>query len=178
MQYNESRSKNFDDKKTVVKPGRTLLVKLSTTIDDTLFNNLDGFQTKYFAEKSTSYFLTFATAEQSFAALKTLKHDLPSNTRIKFAHYRVYFTITGLTNTSDYNTVKTSHINLITGCNVLYYRLYRKNDAYLGCGDMTVDTKEGFDNMMTELKNYTFGEYSGVHYRYNKTKPDEFSQRL
>lgn len=162
------------------KPGRTLLVKTVNDIDTAFFDTLQGLQTKYYAEKSSSYFITFSTADESLVALKALKNQFGMDVRVKFAHYRVYFTVQGLVDTSDYNTVKTNHSNYITkmaGCTVLYYRLYRKNDTYLGCGDFTIDTKEGFDVLMNQdlLKNFSFDEFTGVHYRYNKTKSNEHS---
>ena len=166
------------------KPGRTLLIKINTQIDLNCLDLLDGFQTKHFTEKSNSYFVTFATPEQSNSALTQLKEQFGNSVNIKFAHYRVYFTMTGLQNESDYGAIKTSHTSLISTvalCNVLYYRLYRKNNNYIGCGDMTVDTKEGFDILMNQevLKNYTIESLSlaGIHYKYNKTPSNEFNHK-
>ena len=92
--------------------------------------------------------------------------------------------MTGLQNESDYGVVKTAHTGLVTSvakCNVLYYRLYRKNNGYIGCGDMTVDTKEGFDALMSQeiLKNYTVESLSltGIHYKYNKTPSSDFNNK-
>jgi len=177
MSYNTDS--NNDSRQTIRKPtrrpGRTLLLKSTNTLDGENLDKLEGLQSKQFVEKSNSYFLTFSTADQSLLALKELKKQYGTTVRLKFAHYRIYFTMQGLVNETDYNTVKTIHTALVTksvDCNVLYYRLYRKNNSYLGCGEMTVDTKEGFDSLMkTEsLKNFTLGDFTGVHYRYNKTK--------
>ena len=168
-------------KTATIKPGRTLLVKVfdKSNLD---IDNLDGFQTKHHTEKSNSYFITFATAEQSNNALTQLKTQYGSSINAKFAQYRVYFTMKGLVPESDYGFVKTTHCNMVTSlakCNVLYYRLYRKNNTYIGCGDMTVDTKEGFDFLMNDsLKNFSLNnELNGVHYRYNKVAPDQKSQQ-
>ena len=63
---------------------------------------------------------------------------------LKYSHYRVFFTISGLSEEVEYNDIKNAHIKHIesnTDGSVLYYKLYRKDDAYLGCGDLTVDTK-------------------------------------
>jgi len=166
------------------KPGRTLLIKQIVTVDLSCLDNLDGFQAKHFTEKSNSYFVTFATPEQSNTALTQLKAQFGNSVNIKFAHYRVYFTMVGLQNESDYGAVKTAHTSLISSvakCNVLYYRLYRKNNSYIGCGDMTIDTKEGFDALMNQevLKNYTVESLSltGIHYKYNKTSPPDFASK-
>ena len=99
---------------------------------------------------------------------------------VKYAHYRLYFTINGLTNDTDYNSVKKAHIDYITentGTEVLYYKLYKKDKtSYLGCGDLTIDTKDGMDKLLQEdsLKNYEFTvedvEFSGQFYQFNKFK--------
>ena len=68
----------------------------------------------------------------------------------------------GLSDQSDYNSIKKSHIDYITeqtGTEVLYYKLYKKDkDSYLGCGDLTIDTKDGMDKLLQEesLKEYSF----------------------
>lgn len=159
--------------KQTKKPGRTLLVKTPNQLNESTFQKLDGYQTMFFAEKSHSYFVTFTTPELSLNAFNVLKAELGQLARLKFANYRVFFTLNGLENTSDYNMVKQTHSELVTktsNCNVLYYRLYRKNEEFVGCGDFTLDTKEGFDATLNleGLKNFTFGNYSGTHYRFNK----------
>ena len=176
---NESNDSQNTRKSSTSKPGRTLLIKPATEIDPSFLDKLSGFQSKFHAEKSSSYFVTFSTPEEALEGLKLVKKQYGMNVRVKFAHYRVYFTLQGLVDASDYNTVKTNHSEYVTkmaGCNVLYYRLYRKNEKYLGCGDFTVDTKEGFDVLMNQdlLKNYVLNDtLSGIHYRYNKTKSTE-----
>ena len=186
-QYNKKRFNSQDEsndsqntrKSSTRKPGRTLLIKPSSEIEPSFLDKMTGFQAKYHAEKSSSYFVTFSTPEEALEGLKLVKKQYGMSVRVKFAHYRVYFTLQGLVDTTDYNTVKTTHSSYVTkmaGCNVLYYRLYRKNDSYLGCGDFTVDTKEGFDVLMNQdlLKNYSLDDtLTGVHYRYNKTKSTE-----
>ena len=178
-ELNESNDPQNTRKLSTRKPGRTILIKAATEIDPSFLDKLSGFQSKFYAEKSSSYFVTFSTPEEALEGLKLVKKQYGINVRIKFAHYRVYFTLQGLVDASDYNIVKTSHSEYVTkmaGCNVLYYRLYRKNDKYLGCGDFTIDTKEGFDVLMNQdlLKNYVLNDtLSGIHYRYNKTKSTE-----
>ena len=48
-----------------------------------------------------------------------------------------------------------------------------KNNSFLECGDLTVDTKDSFDILMTDsdngLRNYTLdNSLSGSHFRFNK----------
>ena len=155
------------------KAGRTLLVKPTSTVADNTFSGFTGLTSTHHTDKSNSYFLTFDTPKNSLDALRNIKKSHGKDVRVKFAHYRVFFKAEGLTDTSDYNTVKTAHTTLVqsTGANVLYYRLYRKNNTYLNCGDFTIDTKEGFDALMNSdsLKNFTLeGNITGTHYRYRR----------
>jgi hypothetical protein len=178
-----SQSKNHGtatQRRPRTKAGRTILVKPSgSTFDASVFETLTGRQSTHHTEKSNSYFLTFATSKEALDALKTLKSKSGSSMRVKFAHYRIFFKMEGLVDSTDYNTVKNAHTKLISekgGSEVLYYRLYRKDNKFLGCGDFTIDTKEAFDKMLNaeELKNFTLeGDIKGVHYRYKKANDDQ-----
>jgi len=158
------------------KPGRTLLIKQLTSDNiEILFESLDGLISTYKTEKSSSYFLTFDNIENSTNALESLKNHT-EKLKVKYAHYRVFFTMKGLEEDSDYNIVKTLHTDYIknnTSGNVLYYKLYRKNNSFLDCGDLTVDTKECFDSLMNDenegFRNYSLEQnLSGSHFRYKK----------
>ena len=86
----------------------------------------------------------------------------------------------GLMDDSDYNDVKKTHIEWITGktgAEVLYYKLYRKDDKYLGCGDLTIDTKEGLDKLLNReedgYKNYSLNNgLEGVFHRFNRRQKE------
>lgn len=177
---NESNSK----KKFMRKAGKTLLIKAKEgcTVQEEWFTSLDGLKENGVVqtEKTGSYFLTFNEVGKSLDALKQIRKDHDKDLMVKFAHYRVFFTIEGLKDDStDYNTVKQSHINFIqdnTDSEVLYYKLYR-NKKYLGCGDVTIDTKEALDKLLSkdDSKEFDLGDgLSGKFYRYqkNKTKGD------
>ncbi len=154
-----------DNKKIVHKAGRTILIKTNDTIvTDTLDGLVNAIQTN-----NGNTFLVFDTIDNSQLAFKILKQKY----KVKFAHYRVFFTMTGLEDTVDYNELKKTHIDWITlnsNAEVLYYKQYKKNNQYLGCGDFTIDTKESLDKLLnkSEHKIYSFNNYSGTHYRYNK----------
>merc|ERR1711935_211620 len=83
------------------KPGRTLLVKVNQDGDSSSVNKildeLQGLESNVVTEKTSSHFLTFDTVDNSLSALKLLKKDHSDKLRVKFAHYRVFFTIKGLT---------------------------------------------------------------------------------
>jgi hypothetical protein len=158
---------------TETRPGRTLLVKSPNDLS-TVFSSLVGLQDKSETKTTNSVFLTFDTPTNATSALKTL--ETQNGVTVKYSYYRVFFTMTGLTDTSDYNVVKkdlTDYVTSKTGGSVLYCKLYRKGEKYLGCGDFTLDTIASMNTLLskeTNLKNYSVNGLSGTFYRYNATK--------
>lgn len=168
MQYNNNSDQN---KKAVRKPGRTLVVKSSDSVDSSTFTGLqNSVQTT-----NGSQFFVFDTIDNASTAFKTLKE---SNHKVKFAHYRLFFTMNGLDESVSYNDLKTQHINWIVAnsdADVLFYKQYRKGGKFLGCGDLTIDTKESMDKLLDKdgLKNYSFDKFTGTFYRFNKKSDQE-----
>lgn len=164
-----------DKKKNIRKAGKTILLKVieGSEIDESWFSDLVGLVSTTKTAKTGSYFLTFDNVGNSLEGLKTLRKKHESEVLVKFAHYKVFFTMNGLKDESDYNSIKTKHIKFIednTDSKVLYYKLYR-NKSYLGCGDVTIDTKSGLDTLLDKekFKEYDIGEENnGVFYRYNR----------
>lgn len=160
----------------VRKAGRTLLVKVLSGEFDVEGMNLEGLTNHHFTEKSNSYFLTFDNVPHSLNAMRLIRKQYDSSLRVKVAHYRVFFTLENLEESMDYNTVKTQHRDMVQSkgnCSVLFYKLYRKDNKYLGCGDMTLDTKEGLDVLMSSegLKTFTLEcGVSGSHFHYRTQK--------
>lgn len=162
-------------KKFVRKAGKTLLLKAKddSTIDEKWFESLDGLVSHNKTEKTGSYFLTFSDTGKSLDALKHFRKEHDKDLMVKFAHYRVFFTMENLKDETDYNSVKDRHVKFVTdntGSEVLYYKLYR-NKSYLGCGDLTIDTKEALDKLLSQDQNKEFdlGDgNTGVFYRYNR----------
>ena len=122
MSY-KTESNTTPRKSNSVKPGRTLLIKPTGTVDLSLLDKLEGMLSKHLTEKSKSYFITFATTEQSLNALKLVKKQFGYNCKVKFAHYRVYFTITGLLDDTDYGMVKTRHSEITINLRIKYRTL-------------------------------------------------------
>jgi hypothetical protein len=158
---------NNTTKKVIRKAGRTIIVRSNNSFSTEglvgLLQNIDLHNGKYF--------LIFDTIENSKNAFKTLKSNV--NLSVRFAYYRVFFTMNGINTNSDYSDLKKHHMDWLTqnsGAQVLYYKQYMKDNKYLGCGDFTVDTKESMDKLLDKdgLKNYSFDSYSGTYYRYNK----------
>ena len=174
LAYEEENNEDTNNKKMVRKAGRTLLVSITNNaykIEST-FTKLTGLSVSHSTENG-SFFLTFDTIENALNSFHCLRQDYPE-IRVKFARYQIFFTVKGLSDSSDYTAIKQNMTNFIeneSGAIVLYFKLYRKGDKYLGCGDFTVDTKDAMDKLLNKegsLKNYTINDLSGTFYRYNK----------
>jgi hypothetical protein len=169
-------------KKAVRKPGRTLLLKSASggQLNSSVFTGLEGLKSHTETKSTSSYFLTFNTVTDAVNAYKKLRND-SSDYRVKYSYYRVFFTMNGLTESSDYNQVKKDlmeHVNKVSGTSVLYCKLYRQDSKFLGCGDFTIDTLDAMNTLLSKesgLKDFTLGSLSGTFYRYNskKEKSDE-----
>lgn len=179
IETTDDTNDNDPNKKMVRKAGRTLLVSPTnnTGKNETIFSKLTGLSTNHSTENG-SFFLTFYTVQNALDSFQYLRQNHPE-IRVKFARYQIFFTISGLNSSSDYSVVKQNITNFVekeAGANVLYFKLYRKGDKYLGCGDFTIDTKDAMDKLLKKegsLKNYTIGELTGTFYRYNKTKQNQ-----
>jgi hypothetical protein len=174
----------MSDKKRnfVRKAGRTLLVR---TDEDFSSSGYDGLVNSHQVERNghTSYFLTFDTSDHSLEALRSIRKQYGQDARVKFAYYKIYFRMEGLSSDSSYEDVKTQHREFVhtnTSGQVLYYRLYRKDDQFVGSGEMTVDTKDGFDQLVgkeSTHKTFTLScGVSGTHYPYRRRQGDDEQQ--
>ena len=173
-------AQNSKSKKFQRKAGKTLLVKVKddASIDDSLLSNLDGLVENGVSktEKTGSYFLTFKDVGVSLDALKKLKNEHDNQLMVKFAHYRVFFKFAnGLNAEQDYDLIKQLHIDFVkkhTDSEVLYYKLYRgKDNNFLGCGDMTLDTKDAIDKLLSKDAHKEFeleDGITGIFYRYDR----------
>jgi hypothetical protein len=165
------------EQKKESRPGRTILLKATsnTPIDQSIFTTLDGLQSNFETKNSNSYFLTFDSVENAENAFNNLS-STADNYNVKYSYYRIFFTIEGLTDSSNYDEVKQQMIDYIlskTSSSVLYCKFYRKDKNYLGCGDLTIDTMEGMNLLLAKENNnkdFAFGDLSGTFYRYNNKK--------
>ena len=131
QEQTQTQNKNSD------KVGRTVLLKPEKNFDNKLFDNLTGLVDKFYAEGSNSWFLTFKDKDSAKLAYTTMNDRLAC--KCKYALYRVYFKMPKIAGSGDvdYNVVKSKHSNFIrqkTDGDVLYYKLYRRNEKFLGCG--------------------------------------------
>lgn len=166
----------LNNKKVIRKAGRTIVLRTTENV------NTDGLTglLQHNDLQNGKHFLVFDTIDNSKCAFKTLRNN--QNISVRFAYYRVFFTMTGIEANADYSTLKKEHMEWLTqnsDAQVLYYKQYMKDNKYIGCGDFTVDTKESMDKLLDKegLKNYSFSTYSGTYYRYNK-KTDKQEEPL
>jgi hypothetical protein len=174
-----NQNNEYKSKKSIRKPGRTILVKTLNGVqfdEDAFFNNFQGLTNKASRKVTNSFFLTFDTVANAVKAFQEIRADAPKFL-VKFCYYRVFFTMEGLTSSTDYNDVKkqlTTYVTDKTTANVLYCRFYRKNNNFIGCGDFTVDTMEGMNMLVSKeggLKEYSLNDtFKGTFYRYNGNK--------
>lgn len=177
--FDTTEKSQYDDKqkKSVRKAGRTILVKSfsGNPINSSVFSALTGVSSLSETKSSSSYFLTFDNVTNAVNAFRKLRTE-STDYRVKFSYYRVFFTINGLTDSTDYNQVKQDFVNYVsdtTKSSVLYCKLYRKDNKYIGCGDFTIDTNEGMNTLLAKeggLKEFTIGQLTGTFYRYNGKK--------
>jgi len=153
-------------KKSVRKAGRTILVKTisGNSIDSSVFDSLTGLVSQSETKSSSSYFLTFDNVTNSVNAFRKLRTD-STDYKVKFSYYRVFFTVNGLTDSSDYNQVKQDIVTWV-------------GDKTKSSGDFTIDTIDGMNTLLAKeggLKEFTVGQLSGTFYRYNgkKDKSDQ-----
>ena len=163
-----------NSKKAVRKPGRTLLLKSvsGSKLNSSVFESLVGLKSHTETKSTSSYFLTFNTVSDAVNAYKKLRND-STDYRVKYSYYRVFFTMNGLTESSDYNQVKKDLMEHVSKTSGLYCKLYRQDTKFLGCGDFTIDTLDAMNTLLSKeggLKDYTMGSLSGTFYRYNSKK--------
>jgi len=179
----KTQSDEDKSKKSVKKAGRTLLVKSATdsAIDGAMFDSLEGLTDQSETKSTNSFFLTFNNVGNAVNAFRKLRVD-STTYRVKFSYYRIFFTMDGLTDSTDYNQVKkdlSDYVSKQTLSNVLYCKFYRKDNKFLGCGDLTIDTLTGMNTLLAKEggnKDYSFGSFKGTFYRYNGKKEKTFDQ--
>jgi len=172
---------NLKQNKRNNKPGKTLLVKSiqdGFDLDKLEFSELKGLVSQNTSNSSNTKFLVFEKLEYASSAFYTLKANdqYKKGFAIKFPRYNLFFTINGLDSEPNYDEVRKAHVQYIidnTNAKVLYYKLYRKQDKYLSCGEVVVDLKEAMDLLLDKeqpFKNFSLmdGKLTGVFYRYNK----------
>lgn len=165
------------------KPGKTLLVSMLDATKETeqQFQKYPGVLSC--TRATNSFFVVFDTIDNSVSAYNDIKTTFTDAT-VKYSHYRVFMTISNLTPETNYTDVKEQFVKFLeetTKTNVLFFKLYKKDNNYLGCGDFTLDSLEGMNILLNRengLKEYKLGEFTGNFYRYNSKKSGDGNVKL
>lgn len=143
-------SGTIENEKNVQKAGRTLLVNDREKIIDV--SQYDGLVSS-FKTSSESLFIEFNTVEQASLAYESLKQQ---GVRVKFAYYKLFLKITSNIEDLTYDQIKDA-IKSSIDANILYFKLYKKDDKLLGSGDFTIDRLSDLNDLIkksfeTEVK--------------------------
>ena len=148
------------------KAGRTILVSSDWKNEINVEGVLNTHQTDNGAR-----FVVFDTIENARSAFKSLR-DLGA--RVKYSYYKVFFRISDYDlKDVKYDELKEKVKELLTNLgveNVLYFKFYTKNNEIIGSGDLTVDTKETLDLLISSNEN-DFGEGKVSFYRFKMKTP-------
>lgn len=126
------------------KAGKTILIKS----DNEYSLNYQGIL-NVSESRSGAKFVVFDNVENASSALNDLTER---NIRSKYSYYKLFFKLRDLKDDSTYDSIKNETIKKISefdgDSNVLYYKLYRRNDVLSGCGDLVVDSKDTLDKLL------------------------------
>ena len=147
------------------KEGRTLLFD-SNSIEEV---NDDGIKQMHKTDGGTR-FIVFDTIENARSAYN--KHN-DAGAKVKYAYYKIFFRLSEFDLTSaKYDDLKEEvrKFLLILGINnVLYLKFYTQNSVLMGSGDLTVDTKEDMDLLVSNNEaDFCEGKISFYRYRVRK----------
>jgi hypothetical protein len=148
------------------KPGRTLLV--SNEHKEEL--NLDGLDNIH-ETNSGSRFLVFNNTDSAREAYESLKDN---GVKTKYSYYKVFLRLKDIDLSQDYDELKNKLLDLLSNLenvNILYLKFYTKDKKLMGSGDLTVDTKEGLDELV-KMKDVEFNDGTVSFYKF-KLKPLE-----
>ena len=163
--------RNEEREERQVRPSRTIWVQSqSKEVDTRVFTELTASGLTNRQEYNNGYFLTWDTLENASSGYTTLR-EAGYTPRYKF--YKLYFTMAGTNGSEDYATLKgnlTSHLESTCPVKVQFCKFYRKDGKLAGGGDLSVDTLDGYNDLLSSKsvhKNYKFGDYSGTFYKFN-----------
>jgi hypothetical protein len=156
----------MDEKnKPVRKEGRTILIS-SEWVGDI---EHDGIQSTHQTDGGAR-FVIFDTIDNAKSAFENLKD---SGAKVKYSYYKIFFRLSEIDLVSvEYDEIKEKVKNMLAtlgDVNVLYFKFYTKNGNLMGSGDLTVDTKESLDLLISNDDN-DFGEGKISFYRYRVRK--------
>lgn len=159
------------------KVGRTILIN-SDYKEEVNYDGLKDVHTT----QSGSRFLVFDTKENSSKAFEDLQEK---NVRAKYPYYKIFFRFKDVDLQGvEYDDLKQEVqkvINSLDNVEVLYFKFYTKNKELMGSGDLTVDTKDGLDQLVntTDLE-FSKGKMNFYRFRLRKNSnrpPGQYQQQ-
>ena len=158
------------DKRPRRKAGRTLLISNESN-EEVVY---DGILNTH-STNSGSRFIVFDTVDNAREAYNDLR---TKGVRVKYSYYKIFFRLKDLELTNiDYNDLKEEIKGLLSGIenvSVLYFKFYTKNKVLMGSGDLTVDSKEGLDELVNK-REIAFKENGSISFYRFKIKNEEQS---
>ena len=150
------------------KPGRTILV--SSDWKEEI--SVEGVKNTHKTDNGAR-FVVFDTLENARSAFKSLRE---SGARVKYSYYKAFFRLSNC-NLEDvkYDDLKDKVKEVISSLgaeNILYFKFYTKNGNIIGSGDLTVDTKDSLDALVSSNEN-SFGDGNISFYRFKVKRSDE-----
>jgi len=158
-----------ENKRPKRKEGRTILFDSNSKEEV----NDDGVKNIHKTDGGTR-FIVFDTIENASSAYE--KHK-DAGAKVKYAYYKIFFRL------SEYDLATAKYDDLkeevqkflsIRGINnVLYFKFYTQNGVLMGSGDLTVDTKEDMDLLVSNNESdFCEGKISFYRYRVRKNTQD------
>ena len=153
-----------EEKQVNRRSGRTLVI--NSPNKEYSLKGYDGIQSTYQTEKG-AHFVIFDTIENAENALNDLKdHDI----RVKYSYYKLFVKTNDLNlENLTYDELKDKIKNKLKGLddnlNILYFKLYKRQNKLSGSGDLVLDLKEHLDTLV-EMKTVDLGEGKMSLYRY------------
>lgn len=128
----------------IKKPGKTLLVK-----DESYDLSKLSKAVKTTVASQNIKFVEFTNTSDAVEAYNTLTKD---NVHVKFAYYRVFIKFNTNINGLEYDDIKASMSNKLKDehkdINILYFKLYRKDNKFIGSGELTIDNFDIFQQLI------------------------------
>lgn len=126
------------------KPGKTLLIK-DESFDISKLEQVK----KTTSVASNIKFIEFNNTSDSVEAYNVLTKN---NVHVKFAYYRIFIKFTTNINDFEYDDIKTSLTSKLRDnykdINILYFKLYRKSNSFIGSGELTIDDFDIFQQLI------------------------------
>ena len=146
------------------RPGRTLVI--NNPDKEYSLEGYEGIQSTFQTEKG-AHFVIFDTVSNAENALNDLKE---SGVRVKYSYYKLFVKTSNLNlENVTYDDLKKKVVDKIksidSNIEILYFKLYKRQNKLSGSGDLVLDLKEHLDALV-ELKNVDLDDGSLSLYRY------------